>query len=742
MTNVPDAARRAVQLLRRDGVRATAARVPTRVRLARTQRRRATPVLDRPTYCWQSDDAVSGIALPDLRGGVPPTAREERALREVATLVSDGWIDVLGSGWVTLAPGTERPGFLGHRYPPVPWDGPTDSLNAANRAVAKEIRALAPDAPVLDWQVDVRSGHRWSESTWHTAIRHGQPGADIKVPWEIGRLHQLVWLARSGMPIRPLVVDFLASNPPGFGVNWGCAMDVGIRTANVVLAHALQPESMSDPEYRGLIAAAIHDHCRFIAENLEWSASLRSNHYLADVCGLAWGAAALGSSPQTDGWLAFATAQLLAEVDAQFDRDGANFEGSTSYHRLSTEIAVYTLALLEGLPEERLQRLPLVPVGDQPVLPDGTRPEAAREVDIPQHLLRKVLRAAEFTRVHTAPDGRITQLGDNDSGRFFKVAPAWRAVEAADAKRRWANLEDWDAADDSSWWFEDPGDHRHVSVICTALAGRPEDPADPETILIGRLTGDRARDQLAAPATPVVEIGRVAPDERLAALEAAGTHDIHRREFHAAHGSSLADAVTVHRFPSFGSYVWRSTRVHLVVRCGPLGQRGNGGHAHNDQLGMELWLDGEAVVRDPGTFVYTPDPELRNRYRSVHAHDAPVRSDGREPWGFDGGLFTLTGDPLGGVPLWVAPNRFVGEHMAYGSPTIRSITIDDSRIIVVDLVPKVTATELAGRAASTERASGQPPYSPGYGMMEAPVVHGRRAPMMDLVSGVPRPSGS
>jgi hypothetical protein len=42
-----------------------------------------------------------------------------------------------------------------------------------------------------------------------------------------------------------------------------------------------------------------------------------------------------------------------------------------------------------------------------------------------------------------------------------------------------------------------------------------------------------------------------------------------------------------------------------------------GGHAHNDQLSFELSLGGTRLVVDPGTYVYTPLPAERNRFRST-----------------------------------------------------------------------------------------------------------------------------
>ena len=60
-------------------------------------------------------------------------------------------------------------------------------------------------------------------------------------------------------------------------------------------------------------------------------------------------------------------------------------------------------------------------------------------------------------------------------------------------------------------------------------------------------------------------------------------------------------------YPEFGLFIWRNSRSFISVRCGPIGQHGNGGHAHNDQLAVEIEIDGVAWARDPGTFIYRAD---------------------------------------------------------------------------------------------------------------------------------------
>jgi uncharacterized heparinase superfamily protein len=82
-----------------------------------------------------------------------------------------------------------------------------------------------------------------------------------------------------------------------------------------------------------------------------------------------------------------------------------------------------------------------------------------------------------------------------------------------------------------------------------------------------------------------------------------------------------AGAPPVRHFPHAGLTAIRRGRDFLLITNGVVGTGGFGNHKHNDLLGFEYHLDAEPVIVDPGSYVYTSDPDARNLFRSTRLHN-------------------------------------------------------------------------------------------------------------------------
>ncbi|MGI2327659.1 alginate lyase family protein [Planococcus sp. YIM B11945] len=135
-----------------------------------------------------------------------------------------------------------------------------------------------------------------------------------------------------------------------------------------------------------------------------------------------------------------------------------------------------------------------------------------------------------------------------------------------------------------------------------------------------------------------------------------------------------------------GIYKLTNNIFFCLVRCGELSMRGQGGHSHNDQLSIELNINGEDFFIDPGSFTYTGSVKERNRDRSTSNHNTLVIK-GIEQNTFDDNLFLMQEETFSQVLMFNGV-FFKGEHYGYvkkghGTHT-RTIEILNSKFVIMD----------------------------------------------------------
>jgi hypothetical protein len=658
---------------------------------------------------------------------VPPVPEnKESILKHLCDYYIDHRFDLLGSGWVKVFYGMRCRGLEGHCYnsssPPLPDD---EFVNTPNYKEIKRIRNLIhADYKPIDWHIDFKSGYRWIPTKWYSDIIYGHlPGVDIKVPWELSRLQHLPQLALAydcstrgcdgfldpeiySYEFRNQVLDFIASNPPRFGVNWACTMDVAIRAANLVVAYDLFKTlgASFDQDFDAVFIRSLFEHGHHISRNLEWSKELRANHYLANISGLAFVSKFLPSSAETDTWLAFAIQELIAEVDSQFYADGANFEASTVYHRLSAEMVVYSTALILGSLEDTLSRIkhhdPSI-WNARPPLKAGSImhymvPVVNEDANVclspfPSWYFERVERMAEFSMHTTKPSGHVVQIGDNDSGRFFKFSLSYGISTVRDTIRRYRNLKGYDdLPEDAPYIDEEHLDHRHIVAAINGFFGRDDfknfyTKCFFDFGLIVAITGNlklksyHLQNESGGSNSAIINLSI----SNFLALKAPHLSS-KKYEYH-FEGISLLNDCEWYCYPYFGLYIFRGERIFLSVRAGTVGQNGFGGHAHNDQLSIELQVDGKDIISDPGTYLYTPFSKTRNNYRSIHAHFAPA-VDAQESVTLNDGLFRLR-NSIYGECIGIGNSEIICRTNGGLFSIFRYIKVNQNSVKIVDYYP-------------------------------------------------------
>jgi hypothetical protein len=146
-----------------------------------------------------------------------------------------------------------------------------------------------------------------------------------------------------------------------------------------------------DKEFLSILTDNIYQHGLFLWNNLESKEGAAGNHYLFNLVGLLFVTNYLSESEEIIVWRDFAENEIEIEFQKQFFRDGGNFEGSTTYHCLSSEAILYSTALL-----------------------------IRNNKKLSNEYLELLGNAFHFIKDVIKPNGEMPQFGDNDSGRLFK----------------------------------------------------------------------------------------------------------------------------------------------------------------------------------------------------------------------------------------------------------------------------------------------------------------------------------
>ena len=684
-------------------------------------------------------------------------------------LYLDHYFNILGSGWVPVSYFKTYIGFNGYQYNKRGQHIEVDEKGEWLKDIVhkssftqcqntwRQISSLqqfyktALYAPI-DWQLDFKSGYRWSAKQRQRTTTHNKNfGADIKVPRELARMQHLVQLAacynisRSEKECNEIlsefcsqIFDFISANPLGFGVNWQCSMDVGIRAVNWLVAYdLLKAKDAEFPQiFESCFIHSLFEHGYHIINNLEWHPLYRHNHYLADIVGLLFIASYLPRTSLTDAWLAFSVQEFIKEVQHQFYQEGTNFEGSTCYHCLSAEMVVYGVALILGLSERKIEalkkydhklvrgqpRLEKSPIKFYPLL-TGDRPHKSipKYSPIPPEVFVRLEKMAEFIIHITKPNNKVVQIGDNDSGRLIKVMPVFESMTVQEAKKRYKNLAGYNELSDQALYYDEKVlDYRSVVAAINGLFDRQDftefsGEFDLPKKLVQALCKGTVIQSFAS-ASRYKTVGNSRSRQTVLGKYKTHPQNVKTVEIQLPRKLDLKH-LAFYPYKQFGLFIYRSNNFFLSIRCGPIGRDGKGGHAHNDQLSIELYIDGKNWIMDPGTYVYTADPQKRNQYRSIKAHFAPQYDD-KEPEDLDIGLFTMSNRAKANV-CYADKKSFIGVHKGFGFPVYRWIELFEQYIQIKDFYKsKRVKFNPQNNRTTIDAPLSWIDFSPGYGIIE------------------------
>jgi len=168
-------------------------------------------------------------------------------------------------------------------------------------------------------------------------------------------------------------------------------MEVGIRIVNwiVALMYFVDSDEIDD-EFLQLICNSAIAHGSHIYNNLENLQTYTSNHYAANIAGLFILSVYLPRSTRIRRWQKFAFKELESEIINQTYESGWQYESSTSYHRLVTEMFLYSYLFGKAF-----------------------------NIFFSNKYVNRLKKMLDVLSIVSKPGGAIPQIGDNDSGRFL-----------------------------------------------------------------------------------------------------------------------------------------------------------------------------------------------------------------------------------------------------------------------------------------------------------------------------------
>ena len=385
----------------------------------------------------------------------------------------------------------------------------------------------------LNWRTDFIHDFKWEDKCFYKDYQLVSPngGRDIKVVWDLSRCQHLLWLAEAYLITNDLkyakevifqIDNWIDSNPLMYSINWTCSMDVSIRAVHWIYSLSMITGSgLIEHKFAVKVERSLFEHLFFIANNLEKSIPNSGNHYLSDLVGMLFISRLFPKNHFSKLCYRFALKEFYYEALKELNSDGSNYENSISYHRLVTELFLYTYNLLVRCRET-----------------------------VPSDVATRIFRATNYILAYTKPNGFAPLIGDNDNGRFLPFVP-----------RKYR-------------------DHNYLAEIGNVVFMCQQKPHWGESIFAllekTNLTSD-----------PILE-------------------PVYQSGIAIANNDAAQVIVTNGGFSS--------------KRAKKIGDWG-GTHTHSDNLSFELSVKDKEIFVDPGTYVYTSDPQKRNYFRSTFSHN-------------------------------------------------------------------------------------------------------------------------
>lgn len=343
---------------------------------------------------------------------------------------------------------------------------------------------------------------------------------------------------------------------------------------------------------------------------------------------------------------------MITEVQRQFFDDGGNFEGSTCYHALATEMVSWASSFVLHREKNAFNST----------------------------YINRLQKAITLFEILQKPNNQFPQVGDNDSGRMFRFTLIGDWINSKEIEKKYLNLKGYNNLYKKETAYFDEDQLNYSMIIDGFKYFNGIENKTIENQLIKFLLNKPISTEKGSSESYICNN----TSNKVKNLSFNKTSEIPFPK------TIDLNQITYYYYPNSGYFIAKSEDFYLlIIGCTNKKAFSTWGHFHNDKLSFELQIDKKNITFDKGSYLYTPSIEKRNEYRKTKAHNTVFVENIEQNRFYKGKFwdFNLMKDSKCQL-LVKDSNTIILENEYSGVQHIRKFIIDKNKLKIIDYCNK------------------------------------------------------